>query len=135
MFQRMVSALGGPSDLIERPTRHLMSAPIVRPVPALAEGYVMAIDSRALGVAVVTMGGGRTRAADPIDHAVGLTDCLQIGAHGCGDMVRRGDALAMVHARSDAQAEAAAAAVQSAYTLGPEFIPASPAVVEWSEGA
>jgi thymidine phosphorylase len=135
VFQRMVSALGGPDDLVERPAKHLATAPIIRPVPALSEGHVTAIDSRALGLAVVAMGGGRTRAADAIDHAVGLTDCLGIGTHDFGVMVKRGDPLAFIHVRSEAQAEAATAAVQAAYTLGDEFIPASPVVVEWIEGA
>jgi thymidine phosphorylase len=135
VFQRMVSALGGPADLVERPAKHLRAAPVIRPVPALGGGHVMAIDSRALGLVVVALGGGRTRAADAIDHAVGLTDCLSIGAHDVGAPVKRGDALAVVHARTDAQAEVAVSAVQTAYTLGPEFIPASPVVVEWTHGA
>jgi thymidine phosphorylase len=135
VFQRMVSALGGPNDLVERPAKHLAAAPIIRPVPALAEGHVTAIDSRALGIAVVAMGGGRTRAADGIDHAVGLTDCLRIGGHDVSVMVKRGDPLAMIHVRTEEQAQAATAAVQAAYTLGPEFIPSRPVVVEWIEGA
>ena len=72
-FARMVSALGGPADLIDKPARHLEAAPIVRPAPALANGTVQAIDTRAVGIAVVALGGGRARAADLIDHAVGFT--------------------------------------------------------------
>jgi thymidine phosphorylase len=130
VFQRMVSALGGPVDLVERPEKHLAAAPIIRPVPALDVGHIVAVDSRALGLTVVTLGGGRTRAADSIDHTVGLTDCLPIGAP-----VGRGDPLAIVHARTDAQAVAAVSAVQAAYTLGSKCVPASPVVAEWMDGA
>jgi thymidine phosphorylase len=111
-FAAMVAALGGPKDLVEKPDKHLAAAPVVRPVSALAAGYVAAIDNRALGLAVVALGGGRTRAQDPIDHAVGLT-----GFAGLGARLAQGDPLAVVHARTDAQADAAAAAVTQAYGL------------------
>jgi thymidine phosphorylase len=55
---------------------------------------------------VVSLGGGRRRAADPIDFAVGLTDLV-----GLGDKVEAGQPLAMVHARTQ---EAAEQAVRSA---------------------
>ena len=56
----MVVALGGPADLVEYPDRHLPRATIVRPVPAQAEGTFRRIDTRAIGLAVVELGGGRT---------------------------------------------------------------------------
>ena len=48
-------------------------------MPPDAEGIVAAIDTRALGLAVVALGGGRTRAEDPIDHSVGLTELAGLG--------------------------------------------------------
>ncbi len=112
-FARMVAALGGPADLMEHPERHLATVPLVRPVFAEASGHVAAIDTRALGLAVVALGGGRTRAEDSIDPAVGLTDLVSLGAR-----IETGQPLAMVHARSEAAVEAAAATVRSAYRLG-----------------
>ncbi|MEL6503196.1 MAG: thymidine phosphorylase [Pseudomonadota bacterium] len=114
IFGQMVVALGGPADLIEAHEKHLHAAPLVRPVMADGEGSVTAIDTRAIGVAVVALGGGRVRAADPVDHAVGLTDLAMIG-----DAVGQDDQpLATIHARNEAQYEQAAAAVRAAYTLG-----------------
>ena len=52
-FARMVTALGGPADLLEKPERHLAAAPIVKPVFAEAAGAVAEIDTRAVGLAVV----------------------------------------------------------------------------------
>ena len=73
-FAAMVAALGGPSDLLENPDTHLAEAPFLREVRIRDEGFVTAVDTRALGVAVVALGGGRTRVQDPVDPAVGLSD-------------------------------------------------------------
>jgi thymidine phosphorylase len=80
--------------------------------PAL-EGTVAAIDTRAVGLVVVELGGGRRRADDAIDHAVGLTELAGIGA-----AVGPGQPLAMIHARDAASAARAEAALRAAYTLG-----------------
>jgi thymidine phosphorylase len=123
-FQKMVSALGGPGDLVDDPSRHLALAPVVRAVHAPAAGHVSSIDTRAIGVAVVALGGGRTRASDPIDPSVGFTDLA-----GLGDAVDASRPLGVVHARSEADADAAAAALRSAYAIG-EAGSRGPAVIE-----
>ncbi|MCA3563546.1 MAG: thymidine phosphorylase [Methylocystis sp.] len=111
-FARMVTALGGPADLLERPDSHLPAAPFSAAVPAPDNGYAASIDSRGLGVAVVVLGGGRARAADPIDAAVGLTGIVPLGAR-----VTKGDPLAIVHARSEEAFHRAAQSVTMAYGL------------------
>ncbi len=112
-FARMVAALGGPADLLERPDAHLARAPLVRAVEPEAPGIVQRIATRDVGVAVVALGGGRTRPQDPVDHAVGLTDLAGLGAE-----VGPGRPLGVVHARSEAACEAAAAALRRAYAVG-----------------
>lgn len=112
-FAAMISALGGPRDLIERPEKHLGAAPLIRPVLADKEGAVISIDTRAIGVAVVAMKGGRIRAGDPIDPVVGFSELALIG-----DFADEHTPLAMIHARDEAQAEAAERAIRSAYGLG-----------------
>jgi thymidine phosphorylase len=71
-FMRMVVALGGPGDLLDHPARHLPAAKIRLPVLLDAAGYIQTVDARALGLAVVGLGGGRQLPDDRIDHAVGL---------------------------------------------------------------
>ena len=111
-FSHMVEALGGPADLVERPDNHLPAAPVVIPVPAPQTGIVQSIDTRAIGLAVVSLGGGRCNPQDPIDPSVGLSQlCFP------GEAVGSNRALALVHARDLEQAERAAAAVQAAYTI------------------
>jgi thymidine phosphorylase len=119
VFGRMVSALGGPPDFVERSAKYLPAAPIVRPVPVQSAGFVGTIATRDIGVAVVSLGGGRSRPQDAVDHAVGLTALLPVGAE-----VREGEPLAVVHARSEAAADAAAAAVRAAYCIS-EMRPAA----------
>jgi thymidine phosphorylase len=100
----MVAALGGPADILERD--RLPSAPVQLEVPG--GGAVTAIDVREVGIAVLELGGGRTREDQPIDHAVGLTDVLGIGESG---------PLATVHARDEGSARRAVERIGKAYTL------------------
>ena len=122
-FAKMVVALGGPADLIEKPDAHLEQAPIVVPVPALTSGYAASTDCRGIGLAVVSLGGGRRRAADPIDFAVGLTDLA-----GLGDKIEAGQPIAMVHARSQEAAEQAVREIQQAYTISAAAPAANPVI-------
>jgi thymidine phosphorylase len=111
-FSRMVAALGGPRDLLENPARHLAAAPIVRPVVPETPGIVQAVDTRALGFAVVALGGGRARPQDAIDHAVGTVDLA-----GIGDEVGPGRPLGIVHARSEDGFEQARRRILDAYRV------------------
>jgi thymidine phosphorylase len=112
-FQRMVTALGGPADFVSRALHHLPKAPIVRPLAAKKAGKVASIDTRALGLAVIELGGGRRVASDKIDHAVGLTQLA-----GKGQTLSKGDPIAMIHARSEDGYARAAAIVEKAYSFG-----------------
>jgi len=112
-FARMVAALGGPADLLEHPGRHLATAPVQRAVPPARKGIITAIDARALGLLLVELGGGRRRADDTIDVAVGLASVA-----GVGDAVGDDRPLAVIHARTAAAAAAAAAALRRAVTVG-----------------
>ncbi|MFZ2508341.1 MAG: hypothetical protein WAW79_07715, partial [Steroidobacteraceae bacterium] len=112
-FARMVACLGGPADLVERPDRHLAAAPVIVDVPASRDGYVTAIDTRALGMVVVALGGGRTAPGQTVNPAVGL-DWLA----GLAQPVQAGMPLARVHAASAGAAREAAAAVTAAYAIG-----------------
>ena len=112
-FQRMVAALGGPADLVENPNAYLRSANVTKPVLPSHDGYVISIDTRSVGLAVVGLGGGRLRVNEPIDHSVGLTDVI-----GRGEYSDRDRPLAVVHARNEAEAAVAANAVQTACSIG-----------------
>jgi len=124
VFGRMVSVLGGPADFVERPDKYLKRAKIEHAVKAPQDGFVSGIATRDVGVAVVALGGGRAKPQDAVDHAVGITRLLPVGS-----AVVRGEPLAMVHARSEADAERAEMAVLAAYAIGAKKAPAAKAVI------
>jgi thymidine phosphorylase len=112
-FARMIRALGGPGDFVDRPDRYLARAPVVKPCPAGHDGFVVGMEARQVGLAVVTLGGGRQHADDAIDPSVGITDVIDIGAP-----IRAGEELCRVHAATEADADAAIAALQSSIRIG-----------------
>jgi thymidine phosphorylase len=113
IFSQMVAALGGPADLADHSERYLAKADVVRPVP-VESGYVTRVATRDIGLAVIGLGGGRTRPQDGIDPAVGFTDLAR-----AGDAVGPDRPLAVIHARDAAAADRAEAALHAAYGIGP----------------
>ncbi|EGB15558.1 thymidine phosphorylase [Pseudodesulfovibrio mercurii] len=111
-FGRMVAGLGGPRDILERTDVYLPKPPVARPVYPNRTGFVAAMDSRAVGMTLVAMGGGRTRADQAIDHGVGMTGFARIG-----DPVAPDIPLCVVHARDTAQADMAAERIRRAVTI------------------
>jgi thymidine phosphorylase len=124
VFGRMVSALGGPGDFVEKASRHLPKAKVEHPVMAGRAGFVTGVATRDVGLAVVALGGGRTRPEDSVDHAVGITELLPVGTQ-----VEPRDVLAVVHARSREAAEKAGAAIRDAYMIGDARPPVQKAVI------
>ncbi len=123
IFARMIAALGGPADLLERPAVHLAPAPVVIDCPALGSGFVSAMQAREIGLAVVALGGGRRRAEDTIDPRVGLSDICQTG-----QQVAAGEPLAKVHAADADAAAAAVAALQRVIRLDDRPPAAAPVI-------
>jgi thymidine phosphorylase len=80
--------------------------------------------TRALGLAVIALGGGRRQPTDRIDPRVGFSDILPEGAD-----VMPGTALARVHAATDAQAERASAAFLAACQIGHSAAPPRPVIL------
>lgn len=114
-FGAMVAALGGPADFLETWEGHLPKAPVVGDVTAPRAGFVQAIDGRAIGMAVVRLGGGRMKGGDAIDPSVGFSDVVRLGQR-----IEAGAPLAVLHAGDEASAESAARALQDAVTIGAE---------------
>lgn len=117
-FGKMVAGLGGPADFVENYDNYLEKAEIIKPVYATETGVVSAMDTRAIGMAVVSMGGGRRVATDEIDYAVGFDNFIRLGEVADSDKP-----LAVIHARTEEQWEEAAKALRSAITVGGEYTP------------
>jgi thymidine phosphorylase len=125
-FAAMAAELGGPSDLLEAPDRHLPAAAVKAEAEPAEPGVVERVDVRAVGLAVVALGGGRVRESDPVDHSVGLTEVAAPGERvGPGERP-----LAVVHAASREAAERCADALREAYVVGEAAREAPPPVLE-----
>lgn len=112
-FSAMITALGGPADLVAGIDDYFPAAPVIRPVAARQTGFVQRVDAYATGLAMVGLGAGRKLADDPIDHDVGLTRMVHVG-----DRVSKGDPLCLLHCRSEADCEAAAEAIFQSISIG-----------------
>jgi pyrimidine-nucleoside phosphorylase len=111
-FRDFVVAQGGDGAQVDDPAR-LPHAPIALEVPATQAGVVQAVDSRAIGLAVVALGGGRKKKGDPIDYGVGVTVHAKVG-----DAVQVGTPLCTIHAASQEAAQGVLEEIVRAYTLG-----------------
>ena len=123
-FGRMIAALGGPVDFVERYPDRLPAAPVMYGVHAQQAGFIGAIDGLAIGHAVVHLGGGRLKGGDAVNPSVGLSEIMPLG-----EPVEKGEVIARVHAATEDAAERACAAVVKAMKLSaqpPEIPPLIP---------
>jgi len=111
VFERMIEAQGGDPRVVENPSI-MAAAPAHVLVKAEHEGFVAGIDSLELGLTAVSMGAGRTRADQPVDHAVGIEILAPRGMK-----VERGQSLARLHVRTHSAGEAIVHRVQQAFRI------------------
>jgi thymidine phosphorylase len=112
VFSRMVAALGGPKDFVERRDNHMNAAPVSKAFLAKKSGTIARMDARAIGVALIDLGGGRRKTTGTIDLAVGFSGFRPVGAK-----LNPGDTIALVHAADDAAAVRAIAALEQAVII------------------
>lgn len=113
VFGRMVAALGGPVDFVDRYASHLAVAPVTRAVHA--RGYVESVNTRGIGNAIIELGGGRRVVGEALDLSVGFSDIARIGTALDADTP-----LAVIHAATDDAAIAAEKNLLAAVTLASE---------------
>ncbi|MCY1525490.1 Thymidine phosphorylase [compost metagenome] len=111
-FGKMVHALGGPTDFVERSVAYLGRAPVILPVEAKQSGYLAACETRELGMAVIALGGGRSHPDDRIDHRVGFDALKPLGTQ-----IEKGDLIAFVHAADRDAADVARRRLHELYTI------------------
>ena len=111
IFGRMVRALGGPADFVDNYGGYLVKAPVVRSVSA--SGFVTGVNTRAIGNAIIELGGGRRQVGEKLDWSVGFSEIASIGTQ-----LDEDTPLAVVHAASDADADRAQRSLLAACRLG-----------------
>ena len=124
-FEKMVSELGGPNNILQNTDSHFESASVVKPILAHQSGFISQINTRAVGLAVVELGGGRKKASDFIDHSVGLSQVL-----GLSTKVDAGQPLAIVHAQNEDQANIAIQQIQNSFILSEIKAKSSPVIID-----
>jgi thymidine phosphorylase len=128
IFAKMVAALGGPSDFVEKSDAYLAVAPVIRPI--MAQGFLASIDTRSIGNAIIGLGGGRRKVGEALNMAVGFSAVASIGTELGADTP-----LAIVHAANEADAMAAEATYRKACTTVAAAPEKSPIISEILTGA
>jgi thymidine phosphorylase len=112
-FAQMIAALGGPSDFVEKSDQYLPHAAVVRPVFADQSGYVTAMPTRDIGMALVGLKGGRVHPDQKLDYATGFSQFCQIG-----DYVDTHKPLAVVHAQDESSFDETASCLKQFISIG-----------------
>ena len=103
-FAQMVDRMGGDTAVIEN-TDLLPQANIIKPVYADRTGYVNSFDLRAIGMSIVSLGGGRTIPGQAINHSVGLQNIVQAGSR--VTPLKSSQPLCFIHASTEKDCEEA----------------------------
>jgi pyrimidine-nucleoside phosphorylase len=122
-FREIVEAQGGDPAAIDDPSR-LPTSRTVEPFVSPASGYLVGIDTRAVGTAAICLGAGRNTKDDVINPAVGFMMNARLG-----DAVTAGEPLLFMH-HDGVGVEAARALLAEAFTFGPAPLPPTPLVLE-----
>ncbi len=122
-FRQFVAAQGGDVATIED-TGLLPAAPVIEPALAPGSGWVAELRADQVGMVTATLGGGRQKKGDAIDHAVGVVVDAKVG-----DEIEAGQPLCWIHAPDPARlAEARRRLLLSAYRIS-DSPPAPPALI------
>ena len=111
-FRAMVTGQGGDTRVVDEPAR-LPQARWKVPLMAARAGFVQSVDAMGVALAALRLGAGRAKAADPVDHAVGVSGLVKIG-----ERVEAGAPLCVIHANDEAALAEAKAMLGKAITIG-----------------
>lgn len=125
-FGEMIAALGGPTDLVENPDKHLPKAKIIEPVYPDKKGYIHAINAKSYGKSLIRLGGARQSPDEKINYAVGLENIASISSEVGPDQ----RPLCLVHADTQEEWEAAAKRIRAATVIETLPVSASQAVLD-----
>lgn len=121
-FAEFIENQGGNREEILHPDM-LPKARYVIPVLAEEEGCIERILAQDIGIACMTLGGGRENKESTIDHGVGIILTKKIS-----DTVKKGETLALIHANSKEKAVLASNLVKNAYQIAKEPAKKAPMV-------
>ncbi|MEI8131812.1 MAG: thymidine phosphorylase [Leptolinea sp.] len=100
-FRMLVQAQGGDVRVIDD-LNLLPKAVVIKTLTAVQAGWIAGVHAREIGETVISLGGGRAKKTDSIDHSVGIVVHAKVGDH-----LKAGDALLTIHAKNTADFELA----------------------------
>ena len=125
IFGRMIAALGGPVDFVDKTDEYLPVAKNILDFPSPSSGYLKSVNGRILGQAVIELGGGRKQADDKLDLSVGLDQFIRIGKN-----VEQGDPLLRIHSSNDLDMERAKNLLSEAFQFSENPVESNPLILE-----
>ena len=125
IFGRMITALGGPIDFVEKSDEYLPVAENILDFPSPSSGYLKSVNGRILGQAVIELGGGRKHADDKLDLSVGLDQFVRIGKY-----VEQGDPILRIHSSNDRDMERAKNLLSEAFQFSENPVESNPLILE-----
>jgi pyrimidine-nucleoside phosphorylase len=99
----------------------LPKAAVIKTITAMQAGWIAGIHAREIGETVISLGGGRAKKTDSIDHSVGIVVHAKVGDH-----LNAGDAILTIHARNTAEFEIARERALAAVTWSDQKTDALP---------
>src|SRR5580658_6777645 len=111
-FKQGIRLQGGDERVVDDP-KLLPQARSHDDVRSASVGFITATNCEQFGIALATLGGGREKREDTIDHAVGLEFHKRIG-----DRVEKDESLVTIHYNSGAKLAEAKSLIAASYEIG-----------------
>lgn len=111
VFRAMVEQQGGDPRVVDDYSR-LPAAPKVYELKSEQSGFVADLDADELGIASMVLGGGRMKASDSVDRAVGIVVRAKPG-----EEIRAGNSVLSIHYRDESRLLEVLNRLKTAYTL------------------
>ena len=124
-FRQNIELQGGCAHVCDDPEMLLDANVIKSEIVAESSGYISEIDASSIGEAVGLIGGGRIKAEDAIDPAVGYVCEMKIG-----DSINKGEALGVLYSRNERQTHLISEKLRNAYKISGEKPPQTELVKE-----
>ena len=119
-FRVLVQAQGGDVSYVDDVSK-FPRAKLVEVVNAPRSGFISEVQARSVGEAAVTLGAGRAKKSDTVDHAVGFVIHKKVG-----DQIQKGEPLFTIHANDEARLAEAREAVLAAHSFSDTVVPPLP---------
>ncbi len=115
-FRQNIELQDGDPKVCDNPEMLLAKGLIKLPVLSVDNGYVGEIDTFRVGRAICDIGGGRVKAEDGVDHAVGFSCTAKLG-----DRIKSGDEIGIIYCRKKSEGASVSEKLRTAYKISREI--------------